>query len=56
LKVTFVPTEVALMASNETIFLSNNCSSTEWAKTYESGVFKEVIGSTVRLILLLSNN
>jgi hypothetical protein len=36
-------TEVALVASNGTIFLSNNCSSTEWARTlkFESEVSKK---------------
>jgi hypothetical protein len=37
-------TDVALMASNGTIFLSNNCSSTEWARTFkfESEVSKMI--------------
>jgi hypothetical protein len=38
----FVPTEVELMASNETTFLSNNCLSTKWARTlkFEKEVLK----------------
>jgi hypothetical protein len=40
--VTFVPTEVALVASNETAFLSNNCSSTERARTLKFESFKEL--------------